>query len=95
MRLINGGVLCGPISFTGGSMDETFHSLLAGRLQDIQSAAAIYLDIMSRGDVRLGDGDERGQMKNHAAILERPGGAKRIGEITHHHFQVFLDLLGE
>ena len=68
---------------------------LPGCLQEIQGAAAISRDIVSRGNIGIRNRNEGGQVKNDLLALDQPGGAVRVGEVPQHHFDLIFHRGGQ
>ena len=65
--------------------------MLPGGLQQIHGAPAISRHILSRGLVRIGNGNQGGQVEDDFLALDHPGGVMRVGEVPQDHFDLIFD----
>jgi hypothetical protein len=91
VSLVNGSILGGAVGFTGGSVDEPIHPMMAGGLQKIQGATTIGRYVLSWGNIRIRDRNQGGQMKDDLLALDHPDATVRISNIAQNHFYLIFD----
>ena len=87
MILIDGHVTCRAVDFAGGWDDKAAHIVVERRLTHVECALYVGVDIAFGGDIAVGDGYQRSEMKHRVASLRYVTAERRVAHIAAHHFK--------
>jgi len=82
----------GSIDLACRGLDNSDNAQLPSRLHDVKSPLDVGVDIRVRRVIRIGNGDQGGEMKNDVAPLGCGSDPVRIANITWKNLNVFLRL---